>query len=607
MMRTMAHTTAHSSNASASHLSRAALFLAVAALLTTCGEPEEPPRTMPSNFADRALSYIDREFERGSPGGSLRLPISSWITSANPVLAVGGTADEQYLAAAFARPITRDAQTGEWVGQLASSFETGDSAIEITLRDDFHWSDGTPVTVEDALYSLNELYLNEAYPTSIQRSLFGPTADEDLGAVSVTQTGARSYRIAATRPSRGLYELASLPPLPKHVVSRWIDERGDAAFLSLWPSWTDPGTIVSSGPFVVTQLIPGERVLLERNDSYPLTDEAAQALPYLDSVELVHVTPETEVAALAADLVDVVSLSARALEEGLEQLPGDVRLYADDTESPGTFVAFNMNPLGDDGRGVPEPLRGLLSDLRFREIVAALIDRQALIESELSGLGAAQISHLGPSSPYALEDPAALISQLEMTEIESAARALQQEYPEAIAAPLEVLVNAGNELRITFAERLAGALSELGFSAEIRIEPFAYLTEQIYTEFGWQIIVLGMERAADPRAFAQVLPSWGLLHIPEPNQERPRREWEQQLDRLWIDSRATLDEQRYTELQAQMQTLLIEELPWINVAGPLTYYVAAKPIGSLMSNAFDLSTFPVERLFLAPEVTEEAP
>jgi peptide/nickel transport system substrate-binding protein len=571
-------------------------LLAIVLFAGCAPEPQEVPEPrIPTDYSGIPLTPMRRAYEAGVSGGSLSLAVTEWFTSLNPVLAVGTTADRRLIDALFARPIRRDPITGRWAPHLAESFSVTENGIEITLREDFSWSDGEPVTVADAVYSLTALYLNRAYPTYA-----ADLADGIGGTVSVQRSGERSYTISCTRPHRAIYQLASLPPLPRHVVEPFITEHGAAAFLTLWPSWREPSTVVGSGPFMVALVEPDTRIALARNPGYPLADEQGTPLPYLDELELVVVPPDSEVPSLAGGAVDVARVPAATLGVAVDQLPASITLIADTTDSPGTFVAFNTNPRDDDGRGVSPDALALLDDLRFRRATAALIDHETLIETELAGQGLLQAGYLSPASPYALANAAELLPEYNP----KAAGSLLQEL--GIAADddepraVEIMVNAENELRMALADRLAVELNALGVAATVRVEPFQVIASRIYSTYEWQIVILGMDRPSDPNAFDEVLPSWGLLHIPEPSQTNPRHAWEREMDMLWRESTRTLDEAAYTEQQHRMQQIFMENLPWINVAGPYTYYAATVPVGNLMTSAFNLRTLPVDRLFITP-------
>lgn len=582
-----------------------ALCMAAAALMLFGCRPADEAASehqLPETYLGLTLTAMERSFQDGSPGGRIRLPITEWVTSFNPVLAVGTTADQQLFDATFARPIRRDPQTGEWTTELAESFTRTETSIEISLRDDLRWSDGTPITADDAVYSLSVLYLNRAYPTYANER-----AEVIDGQVTIEQLDERRYVIGATAPHRALYELAALPPLPRHVVEPIITAGGPSAFLTLWSSWHDPGAVVGSGPFVITAVEQQTRIRMERNEHYPLTDASGAALPYLDSLELVVVPIEGEAAALAAGDVDVVRLSASDLRHAADELPQGTRLFADMANSPGTFVAFNLNTRADDGRGLEPSVAEVLGDLRLRTTVASLIDRDTLITTHFDGLGARHVSYLSPASPYAHPDVGALVPVYDRGAAAETLTELLAELdpnPFTSEAPLQIMVNAENPFRIELAEYLADELTELGLPTEAHVEPFRVIAASIYADGEWQMVVLGMDRAADPAAFDDVLPSWGLLHLPEPNQEQPGRPWEQEIDELWRTGEQVLDEQRYTELHHQAQQVFADALPWINVAGPLTYYAATINVGNLMTGAFDLDTMPSARLYLTDPAAE---
>lgn len=134
-------------------------------------------------------------------------------------------------------------------GLLAESIETpGDrSWVSFTLRPEARFSDGSPVTVEDVIWSFETLG-REGHPR--YRNAWDAVA-------SIRQTGERSLRIDFTEPNRELPLLLGLRPVLKKA--QW-DGR-DFAASSLEP-------IIGSGPYVVAAFEPGRFVTFRRDPDW---------------------------------------------------------------------------------------------------------------------------------------------------------------------------------------------------------------------------------------------------------------------------------------------------------------------------------------------------
>ncbi|HUG62596.1 MAG TPA: extracellular solute-binding protein, partial [Methylomirabilota bacterium] len=135
-------------------------------------------------------------------------------------------------------------------GLVAETVEAPDdrSWVEFSVHPDARFSDGTPLTVEDVLFTV-ELLKEKGRPN--YRSRFAKVA-------SIERVGERGVRfVFGDEADRELPLLIGLTPiLPKHATD---------------PETFDQSTvkpIIGSGPYVFDSVAPGSRVLLKRNPDY---------------------------------------------------------------------------------------------------------------------------------------------------------------------------------------------------------------------------------------------------------------------------------------------------------------------------------------------------
>ncbi|WP_170413707.1 extracellular solute-binding protein [Ruegeria atlantica] len=135
-------------------------------------------------------------------------------------------------------------------GLLAESVETAPdrSWVEFTLRENAEFSDGTPVTVDDVIWSYETLG-TEGHLR--YRGLWGKID-------SIEQTGPRSVRITFNEPDRELALIAGLRPILQK--SQWEGKDFANAGLHDIP--------VGTGPYVVDGYEAGRYVTLKRNPDY---------------------------------------------------------------------------------------------------------------------------------------------------------------------------------------------------------------------------------------------------------------------------------------------------------------------------------------------------
>ena len=135
-------------------------------------------------------------------------------------------------------------------GLLAESVETAPdrSWVEFTLRPEARFSDGSPVTVEDVIWSYEILGTqgNLRY-----RGLWGQIE-------SIEQTGPRSLRIAFNTADRELALIAGMRPILKKA--QWEGKDFTESGLGEIP--------IGTGAYVISDFEPGRHVTFRRNPDY---------------------------------------------------------------------------------------------------------------------------------------------------------------------------------------------------------------------------------------------------------------------------------------------------------------------------------------------------
>ncbi|WP_193016895.1 ABC transporter substrate-binding protein [Proteus sp. FME41] len=157
---------------------------------------------------------------------------------------------------------------GESIPGVAQRWETDDNKVWIFyLREDAKWSDGTPVTAEDFVYSWRRLvdpqtgspyasYLEYAYVENVADILNGKKPPETLGVKAID---AHTLQVNLTQPIPYLLDMVSHTPL-KPVKKETVEKYG--------VNWTRPENFVGNGAYIIDNWVVNEKVTLKRNPLY---------------------------------------------------------------------------------------------------------------------------------------------------------------------------------------------------------------------------------------------------------------------------------------------------------------------------------------------------
>ena len=156
---------------------------------------------------------------------------------------------------------------GKIVPGAAESWTVSDDGTVYTfkLRENAKWSDGSPVTADDFVFSFTRVedpktaagYANILYP--IKNAEKVNKGEAGLDQLGVKAVDAKTVEVTLERPTPFFLELlAHQTALP---VSKASVEKNGADFVK-------PGTMVSNGAFKLVSHVPNDNLVVEKNPNY---------------------------------------------------------------------------------------------------------------------------------------------------------------------------------------------------------------------------------------------------------------------------------------------------------------------------------------------------
>lgn len=336
--------------------------------------------------------------------------------------------------------MNQDAE-GNLVPGVATGFTTNDekNVYTFTLRDNAKWSNGDPVTANDFVYAWKRLVdpaLASPYAwfgelMSIENAaaiIAGEKPIDELGVTAIDDQ-TLEVRLSASLPYFPLMTThASTFPSPQSVVEQFGDE------------WTKPGNIVSNGAYILTEHVPSERSVRERNPMYWDNDKTI-----IDKVVALVINDEN------AALTRYFAGELDRTEVPAGQFPKLKAEYPDEAISfprlCSYYYTFNLSETG------PEAFK----DVKVREALSLAVDRKIISENILAG-GQPEAYTFTPGATAGFTIPDVPMAAMSQADRDAKAQALLAEAGYDASNPLKftMLYNTSDDH-----QKIAVAMSQM--------------------------------------------------------------------------------------------------------------------------------------------------
>lgn len=452
---------------------------------------------------------------------------------------------------------------------LAASWATEPDGLRVrmTLRPDARFSDGTPVTADDVVFSLACVY-DARVGSRLVESL--RVAGQPLIARALD---ARTVLIEYPAPfGPGLRPLHAVPIVPR---ARYAAALAAGTLNAAWAPGADPAGMVGAGPFVIDRYDPGVAVHLRRNPHALQRPDTGDRLPRADTLRIDLVpSQDAEMLRLASGATDMTTAELRP--EDLPQaraLAAQQRLQVFDLgpAPEADFLWFNLSPGAPGGQ-----LRAWLRRGELREAIAHAVDRAAFVNAVYQGEGVQVSSVITPGNhlwhapgiqprPYSRDLAGDLLDRIGVRDRNG--DGLREDVHDQ-PARFTLLVQQGNSVRQRAAAVLQESLRRIGLQVDIASLSPGGLFEQVERNT-YDAMYHGLPGSdLDPSGLMEFWLSSGQFHLWHPRQATPATDWEARIDALMTRQLSVTDQDARRQLVFEVQRILDRELPILVFAAP---------------------------------------
>jgi peptide/nickel transport system substrate-binding protein len=488
-----------------------------------------------------------------------------------------------------------DRYTQQTVPALAESWSVSEDGRSYTLRlrEGLRFSDGTPCTADDVVFSF-EVYLDEEVHAA-QRELLmvggEPISVRKLDDVTVVFALAEPYAVAER-----LFDGFAI--LPRHLLET-VYREGD--FRSAWSLATPPDEIAGLGPFRLKSYVPGERIILERNPYYWKYDQSGVQLPYLDElVFLVVDSDETRLMRFEAGEIDMVDRLDPTSYDFLEAYAEGKGLRLFDL-GPGltfSFLFFNQNDLAGRDLPVIERKQRWFRKTAFRKAISSAIDRDAIAGIAYQGRATPVITHVSSGYSRWVDDsivpPEGSID--EARRLLAASGFVWDDDGKLVdgsgdRVELSIIAIPDNKMVSLIQEDL----KQLGIEVRINKLELRMIVDKIFNSYDFEACLLSFGGGdADPNPTMAFLTSDGPQHL----WRQPITSWQEEIDQLMRDQISVLSYQERKQMYDRVQQLVAENLPFIALVSPNILAAGRRDLGNFRPAVMGHHTlWNVEELF----------
>ena len=399
-------------------------------------------------------------------------------------------------------------ETGALIPGLAKSWDISDDGLTYTfhLRDDVTFHNGKAFSAEDVVYTYE--------------ALSGLGGEEPLSSKFTNVTAINAIDDYTVELTLGEADAAFLQYTRVAVLPKGYEDQSSAP--------------VGTGPFVFEKYVPGQMVVLEKNENY--YDESRMAK-----------IDEAQIYIMGDDSAVLTALQSGQLDAGI--------VYADSADYLSGDFTINSSPQNMVQLFALNNSVEPFDDVRVRQAFEYAINKDQIIDGVFAGYATELYSNFSPVMSYFYNDE---LSDVYTYDVEKA-KELMAEAGYEDGFDITITVPSNYQKHVDTAQVIAQQLKEINVNATIEPVEWGQWLEQVYTNAEYETTIVGLTGKLDPNdILGRYVSDYGKNFMKYSNPD---------YDKLIEEAKTASDEER-VELFKECQKVLTEDAAAVWICDP---------------------------------------
>jgi len=413
--------------------------------------------------------------------------------------------------------------------------ESDQMTYRFKLRKDAKWSDGTPITADDVVFTYQLMYdpkykeVKSRFRAQLEQYLASVTAPDPYTVVVRTTTVYAPFLIS----------YGGIGILPKHVWSKLSPAEINSSEMNQVPT-------VVSGAMTPVRWDKGSQYTMKRNDLWFKGRTWLDSYVYKYVPDLVQAANQLKTGELDVAAVDPSQWDSMATAQNVDRI---------------TYVSPAFDYYIQNHDAAKTPKAAIFGDPEVRRALTMALDRKKIADKVYFGqavpadssMSSVQWAHVTPKTQYPF-DLSKAESMLEGAGWKKGADGVRTK--NGVRMEWELRTNAGNKVRETLITVLADQWKQIGASVSTKPIQFPQLVTQLTQTRDFDMILIGIAENPDPdQSQLWSSKSIGNGALNGAAYKSPA------VDALLDQGVQTLDRDKRKKIYAQIQEQLLQDLP----------------------------------------------